>query len=89
MVALNPCHFEYVDKAGNTKTGFIAQDFEQVFPGHIVEQQIVPEQYKDLIPEGEKLKGIDTDLTPYLVAAIKEQQQTIMALETRIQILEK
>jgi hypothetical protein len=89
ILALKPCHFEYIDKIGKTKTGFIAQDFEQVFPGHIVEEAFVPEQYRDLIPEGEKLKGIDADLMPYIVAAIQEQQQTIMALEARIQTLEK
>jgi hypothetical protein len=86
--ALKPCHFEYIDKVGKTKTGFIAQEFETVFPGHIVEESHVPEEYKDAIPEGEALKGIDADLIPYLVKAIQEQQAIIEGLKERIETLE-
>ena len=88
LSALKPCHFEYIDKVGKVKTGFIAQEFETVFPGHIVEEAHVPEEYKDVIPEGEKLKGIDADLVPYLVKAIQEQQAIIEDLKARIETLE-
>jgi hypothetical protein len=88
VASLKPCHFEYIDKAGKIKTGFIAQEFETVFPGHIVEQQFVPPEYKDAIPEGEKLKGIDADLIPYLVKAIQEQQVMIEELKAKVAALE-
>jgi hypothetical protein len=86
--SLNPCHFEYKDKLGKTKTGFIAQEFGEIFPGHIVEETHVPEQYREFIPEGESLKGIDADLMPYLVKAIQEQQAIITDLKARIEVLE-
>jgi hypothetical protein len=88
LVALNPCHFEYIDKVGKIKTGFIAQEFETVFPGHIVEESHVPEQYKDVMPEGESLKGIDADLIPYLVKAFQELKATVDAQAARIAALE-
>lgn len=81
---LKPCHFEYIDKVGKIKTGFVAQEFETVFPGHIVDQDFVPTEYKHVIPEGEKLKGIDADLIPYLVAAIQELNAKITALEAQL-----
>lgn len=74
ITALKPCHFEYKDKIGKIKTGFIAQELEAVLPGHVAEQD-PPEQYKQYVEEGAKLKTIDADLIPYLVAAIKELKQ--------------
>jgi hypothetical protein len=72
ILALNPCHFEYKTNLGKTKTGFIAQEFEQVFSGHVIESP-VSEEYKEFIPEeGETIKSIDADLIPYLVKAIQE-----------------
>jgi hypothetical protein len=88
ITALHPCHFEYIDKIGKTKTGFIAQEFETVLAGHVNTQDFVPEEYKDVIPEGEGLKGIDADLIPYLVKAIQEQQTIINDLKSRITALE-
>jgi hypothetical protein len=85
--ALIPCHFEYIDKVGKIKTGFIAQEFETVLPGHIVEQDTIPEEYKDVIPEGEKLKGIDADLIPYLVKAIQELNAKVEAQALEIKAL--
>lgn len=71
IVALNPCHFEYKTQTGKTKTGFIADEFEAVLPGHVHETDPTDE-FKHLVGEGEKVKSIDADLLPYLVAAIKE-----------------
>jgi len=88
ITALHPCHFEYIDKVGKTKTGFIAQEFETVLAGHVNTQDFVPEEYKDVIPEGEGIKGIDADLIPYLVKAIQEQQTIINDLKARIETLE-
>ena len=88
IMALHPCHFEYIDKQGKTKTGFIAQEFENVFSGHIVEESYIPDQYKEYIPEGEKIKGIDLDLIPYLAKAIQELKAENDSLKARIAALE-
>ena len=69
--ALNPSHFEYKNKLGQTKTGFVAQEFEQIFPGHVSEG-LPNEDYKEYFKEGEMMKSIDADLIPYLVKAIQE-----------------
>lgn len=69
--ALKPCHFVYKNKLSEIKTGFIAQEFEEVFPGHITEME-PPEDYKEFVPEGEKIKSLDMNLIPYLVGAIQE-----------------
>ena len=72
ILALSPCHFEYKTNLGKIKTGFIAQEFEQVLPGHVIESP-VSEEYKKFIPEeGETIKSIDADLIPYLVKATQE-----------------
>jgi hypothetical protein len=71
ICSLNPCHFEYKTRPDKTKTNFIAQEFEQVFPGHVVESAPAME-FEALFAEGEKMKSIDADLIPYLVGAIKQ-----------------
>lgn len=71
ICSLNPCHFEYKTRPDKTKTNFIAQEFEQVFPGHVVESAPAME-FDGLFAEGEKMKSIDADLIPYLVGAIKQ-----------------
>ena len=87
ITALNPCHFEYKNKPNKIKTGFIAQEFEKVLPGHV--QEAKPDVlFAQYFEEGEKLKSIDVDLIPYLVGAIKEQQALIANLTTRLTALE-
>jgi hypothetical protein len=72
MMALKPCHFEYKNAVGETSTGFIAQEFEEVFPGHVKETP-APMQFQDYIEgENKTLKTIDANLVPYLVKAIQE-----------------
>jgi len=72
MMALKPCHFEYKNAIGETATGFIAQEFEEVFPGH-VKEQAAPMQFEQYIEgENKMLKTIDANLVPYLVKAIQE-----------------
>jgi hypothetical protein len=71
IVALNPTHFEFKTKPGVTQTGFIAQEFEEVFPGHVTEIEPTGE-YKEYFAEGEMIKSLDADLIPYLVKAIQE-----------------
>jgi hypothetical protein len=82
--ALNPSHFEYKNKLGQTKTGFVAQEFEQIFPGHVSEG-LPNEDYREYFEEGEMMKSIDADLIPYLVKAIQEQQALITALQEKLE----
>ena len=89
ITALNPCHFEYKNTPEKIKTGFIAQEFEQVLPGHVQEAEpdVLFSQYFDL-EAGEKMKSIDPDLIPYLVGAIKELKAIIDTQAARITALE-
>jgi hypothetical protein len=82
ICALNPTHFEYKNKLGKTKTGFIAQEFEQVFAGHVTESY-PSEEYAEYFEEGEMMKSIDADLIPYLVKAIQELSAKVSALENK------
>ena len=82
ICSLNPTHFEYKNKPGKTKTGFIAQEFEQVFEGHVTETDPLPE-HQEYFEEGEKIKSIDADLIPYLVKAIQELKAEIEELKNK------
>jgi hypothetical protein len=82
--ALKPCHFEYKDKLGKTQTGFIAQEFATVFPGHTMD---IPadDKYTEFLPEGQTdLTAIDANLTAYLVKAIQELSAKVTALEEQV-----
>ena len=80
ILALKPRKFDW--KAGKGKDikgdrGFIAQEFEQVFP------QLV-DQWADEAPEGEApYKSVRQDLIPVLVKAIQELAARVQTLETR------
>jgi hypothetical protein len=80
ICALNPTHFEYKNKLGKTKTGFIAQEFEQVFAGHVTESY-PSEEYAEYFEDGEMMKSIDADLIPYLVKAIQELKAEVDTLK--------
>jgi hypothetical protein len=70
-------------KGANTKNarGFIAQEFEEVFPDLI-------DEWKDPAPEGEEpYKSLRQDLIPVLVKAIQEQQAMIVELQREVAIL--
>jgi len=85
IMALKPRKFDW--KAGKGKDikgdrGFIAQEFEQVFPDLI-------DEWKDPAPEGEEpYKSVRADLIPMLVKAIQEQQALINDLRARVAQLE-
>jgi len=85
IMALKPRKFDW--KAGKGKDikgdrGWIAQEFEQVFPDLI-------DEWKDPAPEGEEpYKSVRADLIPVLVKAIQEQQALITSLTARITALE-
>jgi hypothetical protein len=85
IMALKPRKFDW--KAGKGKDikgdrGWIAQEFEQVFPDMV-------DQWKDPAPEGEEpYKSVRADLIPVLVKAIQEQQALITDLRARVAALE-
>jgi len=85
IMALKPRLYDWKEgKGANIKNarGFIAQEFEQVFPDLI-------DKWKDPSPEGEEpYKSIRADLIPVLVKAIQEQQALITTLTARITALE-
>jgi hypothetical protein len=85
VMQLKPRKFDWKEGKGQDIKdcrGFIAQEFEQVFPDLI-------DTWKDPAPEGEEpYKSVRQDLIPVLVKAIQEQQAIIEALETRIAALE-
>lgn len=90
--ALHPVHFDFInqDETANptgTRTGFIAQEFEQVLPGHTFEMEPLSAADKNLLGEGVKAKGIEADLIPYLVKAIQELSAKVTSLEAQVATL--
>jgi len=85
VMALKPRKFDWKAGKGKDKKddrGFIAQEFEQVFPDLI-------DEWKDPAPEGEEpYKSVRQDLIPVLVKAIQEQQALITSLTARVAALE-
>jgi hypothetical protein len=85
IMALKPRKFDW--KAGKGKDikgdrGWIAQEFETVFPDMV-------DEWRDPAPEGEApYKSVRADLIPVLTKAIQEQQALITALTARITALE-
>jgi len=92
VMALQPRKFDWKNGKGKgiaNDRGFIAQEFEQVFPDMI-------EEWQDPAPEGEEpYKAVNANLIPTLVKAIQEQQALISSqaavittLTERIEALE-
>jgi hypothetical protein len=85
IMALKPRKFDWKEGKGKDKKGdrgWIAQEFEQVFPDMIT-------TWKDEPPEGEEpYKAVNADLIPVLVKAIQEQQTLITSLTARVAALE-
>jgi hypothetical protein len=86
VLALKPRTFDWKEGKGKDSKndrGFIAQEFEQVFPDLI-------DTWKDVVPKGEEpYKSVRQDLIPVLVKAIQEQQAIIEQLKQRIVALEE
>jgi hypothetical protein len=80
IMALKPRKFDWKEGKGQDKKdvrGFIAQEFEQVFPDLI-------DEWKDPAPEGEEpYKSVRQDLIPVLVKAIQELSAKVAALEAK------
>jgi Chaperone of endosialidase len=85
VLALKPRLYDWKEGKGadiKNARGFIAQEFEQVFPDLI-------DEWADPAPEGEEpYKSVRQDLMPVLVKAIQEQQALITTLTERISALE-
>ena len=85
IMALKPRKFDWKEGKGadiKNARGFIAQEFETVFPDMI-------DEWKDPAPEGEEpYKAVNANLIPSLVKAIQEQQALIQSLTTRLTALE-
>jgi len=85
ILALKPRTYDWKPGKGkDTKgdRGFIAQEFEQVFPELI-------DEWRDPAPEGEEpYKSVRQDLIPVLVKAIQEQQAMIAELQNKVAALE-
>jgi len=85
IMQLQPRKFDWKEGKGSgisNDRGFVAQEFEQVFPDMVSE-------WADESPEGEDpYKTVAADLIPVLTKAIQEQQAQIEALTARITELE-
>jgi hypothetical protein len=85
IMALKPRLYDWKEGKGadiKNARGFIAQEFETVFPDLI-------DTWKDPAPEGEEpYKSVRADLFPVLVKAMQEQQALIETLTQRITALE-
>jgi hypothetical protein len=85
VLSLKPRKFDWKEGKGadiKNARGFIAQEFEIVFPDMV-------EEWKDPAPKGEDpYKAVNANLIPTLVKAIQEQQALITSLTTRITALE-
>lgn len=101
VMKLQVRNFEWVEqyhpsKVGEKKIGFIAQEFEQVFPGLVSEHNIARKTSKKTIngklvevPNAPIMrKGIKQGvLIPILVKAMQEQQEQIEQLKVALDIL--
>ena len=84
VMALKPRLYDWKEGKGSdikNARGFIAQEFEEVFPDLI-------DEWKDPAPEGEEpYKSVRQDLIPVLVKAIQEQQALITQLQADVAAL--
>jgi hypothetical protein len=82
IMALKPRKFDWKEGKGkNIKgdRGWIAQEFEQVFPDMI-------DEWKDPAPEGEEpYKSVRADLIPVLVKAIQELKAEVDSLKAQLE----
>ena len=86
IMRLQVRNFNLKADPSHKQIGFIAQEFEQVFPAIVDES---PNRGQDGAVLEETTKSIKTSvLIPILVKAIQEQQAIIIALTTRITALE-
>ena len=82
ILQLKPATFDFINGENNQK-GFIAQDVETVLP-EVIGTTTMPNLSGEVDETDEYLTINSQAIIPYLVSAIKEQQATIEALETRL-----
>ena len=84
LMALRPRKFDWKEGKGKDKKGdrgWIAQEFETVFPDMI-------DEWKDEPPEGEEpYKAVNADLIPILVKAIQELKAELDSVKAELQTL--
>ena len=84
VLALKPRKFDWKEGKGKNKKGdrgWIAQEFEQVFPEMI-------DEWRDPAPEGEEpYKAVNADLIPVLVKAIQELKAELDATKAEVAAL--
>lgn len=91
LTALNPVHYEYktelpgIELPEGTKTGFIAQEFQEVLPGHVHEAEIKGELKNALGKD--KMLLLEADLVPYLVKAIQELKAELDTVKAELATL--
>jgi hypothetical protein len=83
--SLRPVEFDYKE-SGKHEIGFIAQEFEQVFPDQIITHD-ANEAEREWVGE-DKVKAIQQNLVPFLVKAIQELSAANESLTARIAALE-
>ena len=83
--ALRVVEFDY-KQDDKHEVGFIAQEFEQVFPDQIVRHE-PNEAQKEWVGD-DKVMGVQQNLVPFLVKAIQELSAANEALTARIAALE-
>ena len=81
LLALRPVTFNYIEtKRGDT--GFIAQEYQTVFPEHV--SAIAPNQYESETLGLNEVLSVNPNLVPYLVKAFQEQQAQIRQLQEMV-----
>ncbi|NCA02898.1 MAG: tail fiber domain-containing protein, partial [Sphingomonadaceae bacterium] len=94
IMALKPSSFDYrapEAHAGRVSDrGFIAQEFEEVYPHSVSESATVNDAEQALVGEDGKIKAVslNNDFFADLVALVQEQQATINDLRARMAQLE-
>jgi hypothetical protein len=81
VLSLNPVSYQYKETK-KSDVGFIAQEYQVLFPEQITES--APNKYQQETLELSTILGIKQNLTPYLVKAVQEQHALVVAQQTEI-----
>jgi trimeric autotransporter adhesin len=83
ITALRPVEFDY--KIGDKKhdVGFIAQEYQQILPNQIIQEESHSAEITELT-NGEAVLGIQQNLVPYLVKAIQELKAEVDSLKQQL-----
>ena len=94
VLQLKPSTFDYKQPtAHNNKVhdkGFIAQDFQQVYPSSVLTEGWIPEEDQQYFAEGEKAlaMGFNAEFYADLVSAIQELSAQVTALQETVTALQ-